>query len=73
MLRYTESRKRTEAIAMAGRQIFAGYYRRYDDKVAYVISLDTNADTGEEMVIWTTYQSTAPPAKSLLRFRESER
>ncbi len=40
---------------MAGRQIFAGYYRRYDDKVAYVISLDTNADTGEEMVIWTTY------------------
>ena len=40
---------------MAGRRICAGYYRRYDGKVVYVISLATGADTGEEMIIWTTY------------------
>ena len=40
---------------MAGRQICAGYYRRYDRKVVYVVSLATDADTGEETVIWTTY------------------
>ena len=40
---------------MAGRRISAGYYRRYDGKVVYVISLATDADTGEESVIWTTY------------------
>ena len=40
---------------MAGRRICAGYYRRYDGKVVYVISLATDADTGEETVIWTPY------------------
>ena len=40
---------------MAGRRISAGYYQRYDRKVVYVISLATDADTGEESVIWTTY------------------
>ena len=40
---------------MADRKIRAGYYRRYDRKVVYVISLATDADTGEETVIWTTY------------------
>ena len=40
---------------MAGRRICAGYYRRYDGKVVYVISTATDADTGEEMVIWTAY------------------
>ena len=40
---------------MAGRRICAGYYRRYDGKVIYVVSLATDADTGEEMVIWTAY------------------
>ena len=40
---------------MAGRRISAGYYRRYDRKVVYVVSLATDADTGEETVIWTTY------------------
>lgn len=40
---------------MAGRRISAGYYRRYDRKVVYVIALATDADTGEESVIWTTY------------------
>ena len=40
---------------MAGRRICAGYYRRYDGKVIYVVSLATDADTGEETVIWTSY------------------
>ena len=40
---------------MAGRRICAGYYRRYDDKTVYVISTATDADTGEETVIWTAY------------------
>ena len=40
---------------MSERKIRAGYYRRYDGKVVYVISLATDADTGEETVIWTAY------------------
>ena len=40
---------------MAGRRICAGYYRRYDGRVVYVVSLATDADTGEETVIWTSY------------------
>ena len=40
---------------MAGRRICAGYYRRYDGRVVYVVSLATDADTGEETVIWTPY------------------
>ena len=40
---------------MAGRRICAGYYRRYDGKTVYVISTATDADTGEETVIWITY------------------
>ena len=40
---------------MAGRRICAGYYRRYDGRVIYVISTATDADTGEETVIWTAY------------------
>ena len=40
---------------MAGRRICAGYYRRYDGKVIYVVSLATDSDNGEEVVIWTTY------------------
>ena len=40
---------------MAGRRISAGYYRRYDRKVVYVISLATDADTSEESAFWTTY------------------
>ena len=40
---------------MAGRRISAGYYQRHDGKAVYVISLATDADTGEESVIWTTY------------------
>lgn len=40
---------------MAGRRICAGYYRRYNGKVIYVVSLATDSDNGEEVVIWTTY------------------
>lgn len=40
---------------MAGRRICAGYYRRYDGKTIYVISLATDANTGAEIVIWTNY------------------
>ena len=40
---------------MAGRRICAGYYRRYDGRVVYVVSVATDADTGEETVIWTAY------------------
>lgn len=46
---------------MADRIIRAGYYRRYDGKVVYVISLATDADTGEETVIWTAYPFAAVP------------
>ena len=46
---------------MAGRRICAGYYRRYDGKVVYVISTATDADTGEETVIWTSYPSADVP------------
>ena len=46
---------------MAGRRISAGYYRRHDGKVVYVISLATDADTGEESVIWTAYPFATVP------------
>ena len=46
---------------MAGRRICAGYYRRYDGKVVYVVSLATDSDTGEETVIWTTYPFAETP------------
>ena len=46
---------------MAERKIRAGYYRRYDGKVVYVISLATDTDTGEDSVIWTTYPFAAVP------------
>ena len=46
---------------MAERKICAGYYRRYDGKVVYVVSLATDADTGGESVIWTTYPFATVP------------
>ena len=46
---------------MAGRRICAGYYRRYDGKVIYVVSLATDDDTGEEIVIWTAYPFATVP------------
>ena len=38
--------KQTGGDQMSERKIRAGYYRRYDGKVVYVISLATDADTG---------------------------
>lgn len=38
---------------MADRRIYAGYYRRYDGRVIYVVTMAKDADTDEEMVIWT--------------------
>ena len=38
---------------MADRRIYAGYYRRYDGKMIYVVTMAKDADTDEEVVIWT--------------------
>ena len=38
---------------MADRRIYAGYYRRYDGKLIYVVTVAKDADTNEEMVVWT--------------------
>lgn len=38
---------------MADRRIYAGYYRRYDGKLIYVVTVAKDADTDEEMVVWT--------------------
>ena len=64
---------------MAGRRICAGYYRRYDGRVVYVVSLATDADTGEETVIWTAYPFADVPRyytsskKSFCSFVEKQR
>lgn len=38
---------------MVDRRIYAGYYRRYDGKVIYVVTMAKDADTDEGVVIWT--------------------
>ena len=38
---------------MADRRIYAGYYRRYDGRIIYVVTMAKDADTNEEVVIWT--------------------
>ena len=38
---------------MADRRIYAGYYRRYDGKMIYVVTIAKDADTDEDIVIWT--------------------
>ena len=38
---------------MADRRIYAGYYRRYDGKMIYVVTMAKDADTDEDIVIWT--------------------
>lgn len=37
---------------MADRRIYAGYYRRYDGKMIYVVTMTRDADTDEEVLIW---------------------
>ena len=38
---------------MADRRIYAGHYRRYDGKMIYVVTMAKDADTNEDVVIWT--------------------
>lgn len=38
---------------MSDRRIYAGYYRRYDGKVIYAVTIAKDTDTDEEVVIWT--------------------
>ena len=45
-------KQKREDDSLAGIRICAGYYRRYDGKVVYVVSLATDSDNGEEVVIW---------------------
>lgn len=37
---------------MAEKRIYAGYYKRYDGKIIYVVTTAKDVDTGEETVIW---------------------
>ena len=46
---------------MAGRRLRAGYYRRYDGKIIYVVSLAEDADTGDEIVIWRPHSFSDAP------------
>ena len=38
---------------MVDRRIYAGYYKRYDGKVIYVVTMAKDTDTDEDVVIWT--------------------
>ena len=40
---------------MADRRIYAGYYKRYDGKLIYVVTMAEDADSGEDVVIWTPF------------------
>ena len=46
---------------MLGGRDYTGYYRRYDGKVVYVVSLATDADTGEETAIRILFLFLDPP------------
>lgn len=39
---------------MGNRRIYAGYYRRYDGKLIYVVTVAKDADTDDGIVIWTS-------------------
>lgn len=38
---------------MTGKRIYAGYYRQYDGKMIDVVAIAKDADTDEDVVIWT--------------------
>jgi len=40
------------------KRVYAGYYKRYDGKLVYVISTAKDADTDEDVVIFTPYSLT---------------
>ena len=46
---------------MAGRKIRAGYYRRYDGKLIYLVTAAEDAETGEETVILRSYSFSEVP------------
>lgn len=37
---------------MGDRRVYAGYYRRYDGRLIYVVTVAKDTDTDEDMVIW---------------------
>lgn len=37
---------------MRNRRIYAGYYRRYDGKLIYVVTVAKDTDTDKEIVVW---------------------
>ena len=46
---------------MAERKIRAGYYRRYDGKLIYLVTAAEDAETGEETVILRSYSFSEVP------------
>ena len=40
------------------KRVYAGYYKRYDGQLIYVISTAKDADTGEDTVIYMPYSLT---------------
>ena len=40
---------------MANPRVYAGFYKRYDEKIVYVISTAKDTDTGEVNVIFFNY------------------
>ena len=44
-----------EVTRMANPRVYAGFYKRYDGKIVYVISTAKDTDTGEEPVIFINY------------------
>ena len=40
---------------MANPRVYAGFYKRYDGKIVYVITTAKDTDTGEETVIFFNY------------------
>ena len=42
------------------KRIFAGFYRRYDGKLIYVVSTAKDVDSGEEIIIFLYYDSNYP-------------
>lgn len=46
---------------MAEKRIYAGYYKRYDGKAVYVVTMARNTDTGEETLTWMPIPANSSP------------
>ena len=44
--------KEIEMVKGKNKRLFAGYYKKYDDSLIYVVTLVTDVDTGAESVIF---------------------